>query len=61
MRTAVNIVGDAVVTCVVAKSEGALDMNAFLGDDDGPPTTAANAGRPAGAMATGIESDSDRH
>jgi Na+/H+-dicarboxylate symporter len=30
LRTAVNIAGDAAVTCVVAKSEGALDRNVFL-------------------------------
>ncbi|HXH28113.1 MAG TPA: dicarboxylate/amino acid:cation symporter [Candidatus Polarisedimenticolia bacterium] len=28
-RTAVNITGDAAVTCVVAKSEGALDLDTF--------------------------------
>jgi len=29
VRTAVNVTGDAVVTCVVAKSEGALDQSIF--------------------------------
>ena len=30
LRTAVNIAGDAAVTCVVAKSEGAFDRDVFL-------------------------------
>ncbi len=29
VRTAVNITGDAVVTCTVARSEGALDQSIF--------------------------------
>lgn len=29
VRTAVNITGDSVVTCIVARSEGALDLNTF--------------------------------
>ncbi|MGY8991597.1 MAG: cation:dicarboxylate symporter family transporter, partial [Rhodospirillales bacterium] len=29
LRTAVNITGDAAVTCIVAKSENALDLNCF--------------------------------
>lgn len=29
VRTAVNVTGDAVVSCIVAKSEGQLDMNVF--------------------------------
>lgn len=29
MRTAVNITGDATIACVVAKSEGDLDVEAF--------------------------------
>lgn len=32
VRTAVNVTGDAVVTCVVAKSEGELDSNIFHSD-----------------------------
>jgi len=31
LRTAVNVAGDAAVTCFVAKSEGALDRDVFLG------------------------------
>ncbi|ELR65001.1 Proton/glutamate symport protein [Photobacterium marinum] len=30
IRTAVNITGDSAVTCIVAKSEGALDMDRFM-------------------------------
>jgi Na+/H+-dicarboxylate symporter len=29
VRTAVNISGDAAVTCIVAKSEGALDSEVY--------------------------------
>lgn len=29
IRTAVNITGDTVVTCIVAKSEGELDLDRF--------------------------------
>jgi Na+/H+-dicarboxylate symporter len=39
-RTAVNITGDAMVTCVVAKSEGELDLDTYwnptAGQHDGP-------------------------
>jgi Na+/H+-dicarboxylate symporter len=31
-RTAVNITGDAAVSCIVARSEGKLDLDAFRGD-----------------------------
>jgi Na+/H+-dicarboxylate symporter len=31
-RTAVNVTGDAAVTCLVAKSEGALDLEVFSGE-----------------------------
>ena len=34
-RTAVNITGDAMVTCVVAKSEGELDLDVFNDPDAG--------------------------
>jgi len=29
IRTAVNITGDSVVTCIVAKSEGEMDIDVF--------------------------------
>ncbi len=29
VRTAVNITGDSVVTCIVAKSEGEVDVETF--------------------------------
>jgi len=32
MRTAVNVTGDAAVSCVIARSEGALDRAVFLSD-----------------------------
>ncbi|MCB1566525.1 MAG: cation:dicarboxylase symporter family transporter, partial [Xanthomonadales bacterium] len=34
-RTAVNITGDAMVTCVVAKSEGELDLETFNNPEAG--------------------------
>jgi Na+/H+-dicarboxylate symporter len=33
MRTAVNVLGDAAVSCVIARSEGALNTEIFLGDE----------------------------
>lgn len=33
-RTAVNVTGDAVVSCIVAKSEGMLRKDVFAGSDD---------------------------
>ena len=35
IRTSVNVTGDAVVTCIVAKSEDALDAQTFVKDDAG--------------------------
>ena len=35
VRTAVNVTGDSAVTCIVAKSEGALDTNIFNNPDAG--------------------------
>jgi Na+/H+-dicarboxylate symporter len=35
VRTSVNITGDAVVTCIVAKSEGELDAETFASPDSG--------------------------
>jgi Na+/H+-dicarboxylate symporter len=35
MRTAVNITGDASVSCVVAKTEGALDLDVYNDPDAG--------------------------
>jgi Na+/H+-dicarboxylate symporter len=35
IRTAVNISGDAVVTTIVAKTEGQIDMAAYLDPDTG--------------------------
>ncbi len=35
MRTAVNVTGDAMVTCLIAKSEGALDLAHFADPDAG--------------------------
>ena len=32
IRTAVNITGDATISCVVARSEKALEYSVFLGD-----------------------------
>lgn len=34
MRTAVNVTGDAAASCVIARSEGALDRTVFDGDGD---------------------------
>jgi len=34
MRTAVNVTGDAAASCVIARSEGALDRTVFDGDAD---------------------------
>jgi Na+/H+-dicarboxylate symporter len=33
LRTAVNVVGDAAVSCAIARTEGALEKGVFLGDD----------------------------
>ncbi len=35
VRTSVNVTGDAVVTCVVAKSEGEMDLKVFVYEDAG--------------------------
>ena len=35
VRTAVNITGDAAVTCVVAKAEGQLDLDVYADPDAG--------------------------
>jgi Na+/H+-dicarboxylate symporter len=35
IRTAVNVTGDAVVTCIVAKSEDELEMSVFKDEDAG--------------------------
>ena len=35
VRTSVNVTGDAVVTCVVAKSENELDLNLFVDENAG--------------------------
>ena len=35
MRTAVNVTGDAAITCIVAKSEGSLDEETFYDPDAG--------------------------
>jgi Na+/H+-dicarboxylate symporter len=35
IRTSVNVTGDAVVTCVVAKSEKELDMSVFKDPEAG--------------------------
>ena len=35
MRTAVNVTGDAAITCIVAKSEGSLDEGTFYDPDAG--------------------------
>jgi DAACS family dicarboxylate/amino acid:cation (Na+ or H+) symporter len=37
MRTTVNVTGDAAVSCVIARSEGALDMAVFDSDEDEAP------------------------
>jgi Na+/H+-dicarboxylate symporter len=43
MRTAVNVLGDAAVSCVIARSEGALNTDVFLrADGEGP----ASVGQP---------------
>ena len=36
MRTAVNVTGDSVVTCVVARTEGELDLDTFNDPDAAP-------------------------
>ncbi len=44
IRTAVNVTGDAAVSCVIAKTENALDRDVFLsdeGDAAGRQTSAA--------------------
>ena len=35
VRTAINVTGDSAVTCIVAKSEGALDLDVFNNPDAG--------------------------
>lgn len=40
VRTAVNVTGDAAVTCIVAKSEGELDEAVFLGEASTSESTA---------------------
>jgi Na+/H+-dicarboxylate symporter len=40
LRTAVNVTGDSVVTCVVARTEGALDLEVF----NDPKASAQTAG-----------------
>jgi Na+/H+-dicarboxylate symporter len=40
LRTAVNVTGDSVVTCVVARTEGALDLEIF----NDPKASAQTAG-----------------
>ena len=40
MRTAVNVTGDSVVTCVVARTEGELDLDTF-NDPDAAPQAAS--------------------
>jgi Na+/H+-dicarboxylate symporter len=42
MRTAVNVTGDSAVTCIVAKTEGSLDMGVF----DDPDVTVASSALP---------------
>jgi Na+/H+-dicarboxylate symporter len=37
MRTTVNVTGDAAVSCVIARSEGALDEDVFDSDGDEAP------------------------
>jgi DAACS family dicarboxylate/amino acid:cation (Na+ or H+) symporter len=44
VRTAVNVVGDAAVTCVIAKSENALDRDVFARDDSSAPEAAQAPG-----------------
>jgi len=41
-RTAVNVCGDAMVTCVVARSENELDLEIFHDLSDAEPTTVAS-------------------
>ncbi len=48
LRTAVNVMGDCVVTCIVARSEGALDVGVFNDRDAGGENT-ADAARPVAA------------
>ena len=38
VRTAVNVTGDAAVSCVIAKSENALDRDVFLSDEETAPS-----------------------
>ncbi|HEX7080082.1 MAG TPA: dicarboxylate/amino acid:cation symporter [Gammaproteobacteria bacterium] len=51
MRTAVNVTGDCVVTCIVAKSEGALDLTTYndrsAGAGNAASAPAIRAGEPA--------------
>ena len=48
LRTAVNVCGDGAVTCLVARSEGALDLATF----NDPEATLDTVARPATAEAT---------
>jgi Na+/H+-dicarboxylate symporter len=43
LRTAVNVTGDSVVTCVVARTEGALDLGTFEDPAAGPKTAPPTA------------------
>ncbi|MDH4051938.1 MAG: dicarboxylate/amino acid:cation symporter [Rubrivivax sp.] len=44
IRTAVNVVGDAAVSCVIGKSENALDKDVFMSDENAVPKVAHRAG-----------------
>ena len=43
VRTAVNVAGDGAVTCVVARSEGELDLATFRDPDAGLADTASQS------------------
>jgi DAACS family dicarboxylate/amino acid:cation (Na+ or H+) symporter len=43
MRTAVNVTGDAACSCVIARTEGALDKAVFDADEDAAPGQAPEA------------------
>ena len=43
LRTAVNVAGDAAVSCVIARTEGALDKDVFLSDVGDPAVQQAPA------------------
>ena len=42
VRTAVNVTGDSIVTCIVARSEGELDLNVFNDDHAGEKEESIN-------------------